>query len=116
MLSPEVPQLTRKHILDPPDLLTGGSFCFAFKIDKSSEYEWMPEEPERQETHSSADRQRRKATLAASAVALVLLALLIWLVRDLVEQQRIERCLANRRPDCFRIDTPMPERPVEIKR
>ena len=76
----------------------------------------MPEEPERQKTHTSADRQRRRATLAAAVVVLVLLALLIWLVRDFVEQQRIERCLANRRPDCFRIDVPVSGQPVDLKR
>ena len=60
--------------------------------------------------------RRRKVTLIAAAATLVLLAAMVWLVQLLVEQQRMERCLASRRPDCFRIEAPVREAPVELKR
>ena len=55
-------------------------------------------------------------TLIAAAATLVLLAAMVWLVQLLVEQQRIERCIASRRADCFRIEAPLRESPVEVKR
>jgi hypothetical protein len=62
------------------------------------------------------EAHRRRVFLIAVAASLVLLGVLVWLVQMLVEQQRIERCTASRRPDCFRIDTPVREAPVELKR
>lgn len=66
--------------------------------------------PQNDEAH------RRRVFLIAVTASLVLLGVLVWLVQILVEQQRIERCMVSRRPDCFRIDTPVREAPVELKR
>ncbi len=65
---------------------------------------------------SGNEKHSRKVTLIATAAVAVLLALMVYIVQLLVEQQRIERCLASRRPDCFRIETPMRDAPAELKR
>ena len=65
---------------------------------------------------SGSEKHSRKVTLIATAVVAVLLAMMVYVVHLLVEQQRIERCLANRRPDCFRIETPVRDSPAELKR
>lgn len=43
--------------------------------------------------------------MIGTAAAAVLLAIMAWAVSLIVEQQRIERCLATRRTDCLRIET-----------
>jgi hypothetical protein len=65
---------------------------------------------------SGNEKHSRKVTLIATAAVAVLLALMVYIVQLLVEQQRIERCLASRRPDCFRIETPTRDAPAELKR
>ena len=62
------------------------------------------------------DQHRRKITWIGALAVMLLLGVLIWLVQWIVEQQRMERCLASRRPDCFRIETPVRDGPVELKR
>jgi hypothetical protein len=65
---------------------------------------------------SGNEKHSRKVTLIAAAAVAILLALMVYIVQLLVEQQRIERCLASRRPDCFRIETPTRDAPAELKR
>ncbi len=57
---------------------------------------------------AAADAHRRKVLLIGAVTAALLLAVMAWVATLLVEQQRIERCLASRRTDCFRIDAPQP--------
>lgn len=75
----------------------------------------VPGADQKPQTASAA--HARKVTMLAIAASLVLLAVMVWLVQLFVEQQRMERCIASRRLDCFRIDTaPARTAPVEIKR
>lgn len=71
-----------------------------------------PEEPDRPESPQTSAR----GVVAGVIAALLLLGLLVWTVQLLVEQQRLERCLASKRPDCFRIDSPAREGPADLRR
>ena len=65
-----------------------------------------PHEDRRNGQHSdhAQDAHSRRVTMIGIAAAAVLLAVMTWAVSLIVEQQRIERCLATRRTDCLRIE------------
>jgi len=44
--------------------------------------------------------------LAGAMAAFVLLGIMVWAIWLLVEQQRLERCIASRSTDCIKIDSP----------
>ena len=62
------------------------------------------------------EAHRRKVFFIGSVATLLLLVAFVWLVQWIVEQQRLERCLASRRPDCFRIEAPVREGPADLRR
>lgn len=64
--------------------------------------------PEQQQPNkdSAADMVRRRSFYAGLLAATCLLALMVWAVWLFVEQQKLERCLASRRTDCTKVDSP----------
>lgn len=73
----------------------------------------QPIDPKTQHTQ---DAHRRRVTMIGIAAAAVLLAIMTWAVSLIIEQQRIERCLATRRTDCLRIETAPDNRVVSPAR
>ena len=52
--------------------------------------------------------------LIAIVVVALLLTGMIWVARLIVDQQKLERCLATGRRDCLRIETPQSQPPAAI--
>ena len=70
-------------------------------------------DPDRPNDHT--DYERRKRVNIAVAVGLAaLLAILIWSVQALEENERLQRCYATGRRDCVPLKVPPREGPLEV--
>ena len=58
---------------------------------------------------SQDDRNRGRANLAAAIFVIGLIALSILTVRLFIEHERLQRCLDQRRSDCYTLNAPPPE-------
>ncbi|GEM_PF-2676070 len=59
-------------------------------------------------TGNERTHHRRVMLIAIVTIALLLTGM-IWVARLIVEQQKLERCLATGQRDCLRIETPQSE-------
>lgn len=52
------------------------------------------------------DENRNRANLAAAMFLLGLIAVAIWTLNSFLSQERLQRCLDQRRSDCYAIEAP----------
>ena len=65
----------------------------------------MTLDPQRPNDHTDY-AQRRRVNIVVAIVAAVLLGALIWTVRAIQENERLQRCHASGRRDCEKLDIP----------
>ncbi len=70
-------------------------------------------DPDRPNDHTDYD-QRRRVNIAVAVGLAVLLALLVWSVQAIEENERLQRCISAGRRDCVPLKVPPREGPLEV--